>query len=75
MLNVHCTEQLGVETERIVITAVASGSIVVDFAILPDSSAPFQAADLEAVFSVAGVAVAGATTTAPVAIIAPPLAQ
>ena len=62
---------VSVKTERIVITAIEMGSIVVDFLVLPDGSSPFSAADLEAVFSVAGVSIAGASTTAPVA--SPPL--
>jgi Ca2+-binding EF-hand superfamily protein len=57
---------VGVGVDRIVVTSIAAGSIVVDFLILPDGSVAFSTAALETVFGVPGVVVAGGTTTTPV---------
>eukprot|EP01044_Picomonas_judraskeda_P019411 COSAG03_NODE_4089_length_1689_cov_1.454088_3_plen_89_part_01 len=56
---------LGIAADKVIITAVAAGSVVVDFYIAPadDGSALVEADDVTVAF-VAGVSVAGATLTA-----------
>lgn len=57
--------ELGIAADKVIITAVAAGSVVVDFYIAPaDDGSALVEADAVATALAAGVSVAGATLTA-----------
>ena len=63
--------RLGVSASRIVVNSIASGSVIVDFSILPDSSGhEISLSVVSTAFSAGGVAIAGSTTTTAVEITA-----
>jgi hypothetical protein len=65
---------LGIDdSSRVLVQSITAASVVIDFVILPDSTGTLlPEAKLTKAFSSPGVSIAGAKTTAPIAVGCPP---